>query len=295
MNPFDRLPIHLRDECKELIQEINRTVKPILDGGDLTEIVCHFSCGAASAVATKLVLVDHPNAHVVYADPGAEHEDNIRFRQDCEKWFGKTVTVVRSEKYANPMEVCRERKYISGIQGAPCTGELKRIPIEKWMYEAVDGVPLEVLGYTVEEQDRANRLIKNNLDRKIWPVLIERGLTKEDCMAMVLRAGIELPEMYHFGYENNNCIGCVKARSFSYWNRIRRTHPEVFNAMAKLERDIGHAINREVGQDGNMWPVFLDELDAERGRGDPMPNWSCGIFCEIESQKLTSVERTEAA
>lgn len=42
-----------------------------------------FSAGAASAVATKLMLAEAP-CEIVYCETGAEHPDNERFIADCE-------------------------------------------------------------------------------------------------------------------------------------------------------------------------------------------------------------------
>jgi hypothetical protein len=53
----------------------------------LARVVSWFSCGAASAVATKLALRDSPDAVVAYCETGAEHPDNERFLADCERWF----------------------------------------------------------------------------------------------------------------------------------------------------------------------------------------------------------------
>ena len=57
-------------------------------------IVCWFSCGAASAVATKLAIKRHgtDNLYVGYQDTGSEHPDNRRFLKDCEEWFGSRST-----------------------------------------------------------------------------------------------------------------------------------------------------------------------------------------------------------
>lgn len=77
--------------------------------------------------------------------------------------------------------------------------------------------------------------------------------------------------MYDMGYNNNNCIGCVKG-GMGYWNKIRKDFPEVFAARAKLERDIGHScING----------VFLDELDPNRGRMSKEIMQDCGIMCYL--------------
>ncbi|WEK32949.1 MAG: hypothetical protein P0Y58_12410 [Candidatus Pseudomonas phytovorans] len=50
-------------------------------------IVCQFSCGAASAVATKLALAEHGSTHdvqIINAFLANEEADNRQFAQDCE-------------------------------------------------------------------------------------------------------------------------------------------------------------------------------------------------------------------
>jgi 3'-phosphoadenosine 5'-phosphosulfate sulfotransferase (PAPS reductase)/FAD synthetase len=98
------------------------------------KIVCWFSCGAASAVATKLALAEHPDAVVAYQDTGMEHPDNVRFLKDCEAWFGKEVKVLKSERYQDAWEVWEHRRYLAGVAGAPCTGELKRKVAEDFLF-----------------------------------------------------------------------------------------------------------------------------------------------------------------
>lgn len=251
-------------------------------------IVCWFSCGAASAVATKLVLKDYPGAFVVYQDTGSEHPDNKRFLRDCEKWFGKSVQVIKSKVFADTWDVWQTRRYIAGIAGAPCTSELKRKVAEDFLFGELGVGTTEVFGYTVEEQHRVERYLKHNTERVVWTILIERGLTKEDCLGMIDRAGIELPEMYKLGYQNNNCIGCPKGMA-GYWNKIRVDFPDVFDRMAKLERELNAAICKAeptVNGKRTRERIFLDELDPKAGNPMKEPRISCGIMCEIEAQQL---------
>ena len=108
----------------------------------------------------------------------------------------------------------------------------------------------------------------------IFP-LIDRGLTKEDAHGICERLGVKRPVMYDMGYNNNNCIGCIKG-GMGYWNKIRVDFPEVFESRAKLERDIGTScING----------CFLDELDPSRGRMSDEIMQDCGIFCELALNK----------
>ena len=240
-------------------------------------VIARFSCGAASAVATKLAIKKYGDAvEIYYNDPGAEHEDNSRFMQSCEVWFQRKINVLKSEKYRDIWDVFETRRFLSSPAGAPCTSELKRIPGEAvWNLGDV-----EIFGYTSDEQHRVDRFRKNNNERIIECPLIDHNLTKENCLQLLNDAGIRLPTMYQLGFRNNNCIGCVKAQSVDYWKRVRKHFPEHFNRMAKLERELGHAINR-VSRDGKRIRVYLDEIEA----GDPKgidPNIQCGLFCSIE-------------
>lgn len=81
-----------------------------------------FSCGAASAVATRRAKPDV----IAYCETGSEDEDNARFMDDCRAWFGQEITVLRNPDFVDTWEVWGKRKYISGIAGAPCTSELKK-------------------------------------------------------------------------------------------------------------------------------------------------------------------------
>src|SRR6185312_12649239 len=99
----------------------------------MSRIVCHFSCGAASAVATKLTLAEFPSREVVIYNAFIVEEDadNRRFLADCEKWFEHPVTVLRDTKYgASAREVWRRVRFIKSALGAPCSIALKREVIE---------------------------------------------------------------------------------------------------------------------------------------------------------------------
>ena len=246
-------------------------------------VVSWFSCGAASAVATKLAIAKYGDAvDVIYTDPGSEHPDNVRFRRDCEQWFGRSIAVLKSEQYADTWAVWEHRRIlVNHTGGAPCTAAMKRAPSAgSWSIGDV-----EIFGYTAEERKRLKNWRENNPERIIECPLIDKHLTKEDCLGMLERVGIELPVMYRLGFRNNNCIGCVKARdNLDYWKRIRKHFPSVFARMAKLERELGMYINRRtVG--GERLPIYLDEIEA----GDPKgadPKMSCGLFCMAESDEL---------
>ena len=56
----------------------------------MSRTVSWFSCGAASAVATKLSKPDV----IVYCEVIEEHPDNKRFLKDCEEWFNQEIIIL---------------------------------------------------------------------------------------------------------------------------------------------------------------------------------------------------------
>ena len=136
-------------------------------------IVCQFSCGAASAVATKLALAQHGDKCVIVnAYLTNEHHDNRRFLADCERWFGRTVTVLRDEKFgADIVQVFRRKRFMKGLAGAPCSRELKRKLLDKWEQPG----DVMVFGYTAEEADRLDDFRERNPDRPVLAPLIDAG------------------------------------------------------------------------------------------------------------------------
>ena len=245
-------------------------------------IVCWFSCGAASAVATKLAI--HRNAGrlplvVVRCIVREEHEDNDRFAADCERWFDAPILNLINEKYNGSIEeVFRRESYMSGIAGARCTLDLKKRVREKFELPTDQ----HVFGYCAEEQGRWDDFLDaNNIDA-IAP-LIESGLEHGDSLAMVEQAGIELPAMYKLGYKHNNCIGCVKAQGAGYWNKIRKDFPVVFESRADQSRRLGVKLVKI-----NDQRIFLDELPIGAGDYKSEPEVQCGIFCHMAQQELAA-------
>ena len=238
-------------------------------------IVCWFSCGAASAVATKLAIADNAGKFplvVARCIVREEHHDNDRFAADCERWFGVPITNLINEKYGGSIvEVADRRNYVSGVNGAPCTMLLKKKVREDFQLPT----DKHVFGYCAEEQERWDAFLDaNNIDAE--SPLIDRGLEHPDCLAMVENAGIRLADMYALGYQHNNCIGCCKASGAGYWNKIRVDFPAQFDRMAQVSR----AAKCRLTRDGET-RIFLDELREGTGDYQSEPEIQCGLFCEM--------------
>lgn len=247
----------------------------------MSRLLSWFSCGAASAVATKLLL---PRGAIpVYCDTHAEHEDNARFLRDCEAWFGVPVTVLASDKYADTWDVWQRERYLAGIDGAKCTTVLKVIP--RLEFQRPDDV--HAFGYTADSADvtRAERMRDNYPEMRIETPLIDAGLTKAACLAMLQRAGVRPPATYALGFPNANCLPCVKATSPSYWALVRLRFPERFDRMAALARELDVRLCRINGE-----RAFIDEIPADHAVTDPIVP-SCDFLCAIAEGDLLATVR----
>lgn len=246
----------------------------------MSRVVCWFSCGAASAVATKMAIKQFKDSGkeivIAYTEVAEEHPDNKRFLKDCEEWFGVPITILKNEKYGGSIyEVFGKVKYLVGPTGAACTRLLKK-DVRK-QFEFPDDI--QVFGFTSEEVERYERFLDTNNVQAIAP-LIDNSVSKSDCLSIIRKQGIEIPMMYRLGYKNNNCIGCVKGGS-GYWNKIRKDFPDVFNRMAEQEKILGRTICKYKGE-----RIPLTELPPDAGRYDSEPDIGCGVICIMAEDKL---------
>ena len=232
--------------------------------------VAWFSAGVSSAVAIKLVSREVDK--IMYIHIGDQHEDTMRFVKDCENWFGQKIEILQSP-YKTVENACRASAYINGVRGASCTGLLKRRVRKDWERANQDSEITYIWGMDKSEVHRPERLRETMPDQNHRCPLIEQGIDKQAAHKTLNASGIKRPAMYELGYHNNNCVGCVKG-GMGYFNRIRIDFPDIFNARARLEREIGAScING----------VYLDELAPDRGRHAPPIVDDCGILCEVDA------------
>lgn len=246
----------------------------------MSRVISWFSCGATSAVATKLALVEWPDLTVVRIRITSEHPDADRYANDVGKWLVRRITTLTPPKYQDHFQVIEGERYVNGPGGAKCTALLKRAV--RAAYSRPDDI--HVFGFDAEEEDRVEDFRENNPDLRFVTPLITAGLTKSDCRRILEKAGIQEHAMYRLGYDHANCVGCVKG-GMGYWNRIRVDFPDVFARMARLEREIGHTILRKT-VDGVKVSLYLDELDPQAGRFKDDQPAECGVLCQTALQKV---------
>jgi hypothetical protein len=241
-------------------------------------IAVWFSCGAASAVAAKLTVDEYRKTHnilIVNNPIKEEDEDNIRFKDDVSKWINYPIISAINKDYpsCSIVDVFNKRKYMSGVNGAPCSMLLKKEA--RYQFEKNNNIDYHVLGFTIDEKDRHDRFTKFERANVI-PTLIKNKITKFNCFDIVHQNNIKLPAIYSKGFPNANCIGCVKSQSPTYWNLVRKEYPLIFNERVEQSRRIGCRLVKRGGEH-----IFLDELKVT-DTGGVIKSWDCGIFCDIE-------------
>ena len=241
--------------------------------------------GVNSAIMAHFVLMDDPDAVPAHCDLGdSVHEDSHRFINDLEQWYGKEIVRIKSEQYRNIDEVFEHRKYLSGINGAPCTGEMKFVPRLNFQLPS----DTHFWGYTADKLDarRFKRMVSDFPLLKQRAPLIEMGLTKSDTHSILKQHGVKRPWVYEIGMPNGNCIGCVKSSSPNYWALIRKWFPLVFARRSEQARRfgarlviIGRRKDEETGKTVNI-RCFPDEIPADWSTKVRGANFGgCGFHC----------------
>lgn len=217
----------------------------------------------------------------------SENSDNYRFSKECEAWFGQPIIYIRNPKYETVDDVFEHTRYMSGIAGARCTTELKKIPRQEFArFEDI-----HVFGYTAEEKKRSQKFANNNPELHLKWILIDNCVTRYMCLSALSVAGIREPAMYGLGFDNNNCPGCVKASSPWYWDMVRAHFPAVFLRRCQQSRKLGVRLVECTNEClarlapgviavGSHQRIFLDELPSGSfKKNKKKEQLSCGPEC----------------
>ena len=183
--------------------------------------------------------------------------------------------------------------FIKGRNGASCSGRIKRDVMAPYLRPD----DTHVVGYAAEEEDRFLDWLDFSKVNAIAP-LIELGLMKADCLAIVERAGIALPIPYLQGFDNANCLNCCKG-GMRYWLRILQFYPERFWRSAAIQEKIGPNARFLAFRGGprkgeRMWLRELAEMaDVIDISGDDEPEISCSFFCQMAEDDIRTGEAAE--
>lgn len=141
---------------------------------------------------------------------------------------------------------------------------------------------VHIFGYTADAHDikRAEMLRSNWPELTVETPLIERGIDKAACLALLKTAGISPPRTYLLGFPNANCIPCCKAQSPAYWALVRRHYPTQFYRMADLSRRLKAKLTKLKGE-----RAYIDEIPDDHPTTDPIAP-ACDMICQLAERDL---------
>lgn len=213
-----------------------------------------FSGGRTSAVMTKLCVEQYSATHdiaVTFANTGCEHENTLKFVNDCDKHFGWNVVwveaVVNPEKgkgirhkvvcyetaarYGEPFEAYIAKYGLCGPTHPQCTSRLK----EEVMYDHrrsmgwKHGTYWTAIGIRADEMDRMS---EHRIERMFMYPLAEAGWTKEDIKRECSSWPFDLElDGEHYG----NCVWCWK-KSLRKLLTVAKETPEAFDFPLRMEK-----------------------------------------------------------
>ena len=236
--------------------------------------------GANSAVMAYMVLVAYPDAIPIHCDLGdSVHADSRRFIDDLERWYEREIIRIKSTEYETIDDVFEHRRFLSGRDGAPCTGAMKIVPRMNFQLPS----DIHYWGYASDPRDA--KRFRGMLER--FPLLHQRaplvdlGITKEQTHAFLAKHGVRRPWVYEIGMPNGNCLGCVKATSPNYWALIREHFPEVFARRAEQSRRFGKNGVRLTRIANKR--IFIDEIPADWPTEIKGNFGGCGFHCNASA------------
>lgn len=166
---------------------------------------------------------------VIFADTGCEYPDTYRWADEiakpvCEEKGVPFVTVSPDvEGFDNLYDFCFTKKIIPSRLLRWCTGKFKRLPINQYLKENIEGEYDYLIGFGYDEIHR----VKGG-DGNKYP-LIERGLGRRDCVKLVESLGWPVPP-------KSGCYICPFARK-GQWKRLYEVHPALFDKAVILEKN----------------------------------------------------------
>ena len=193
-----------------------------------TKLAISFSGGRTSAVMTKLCVDKFKDTHdiaIVFANTGCEHENTLKFVNDCDQHFGwgvvwieavvnpekgkgirhKVVTYETASRNGEPFEDYIKKEGLTGPSNPGCTNRLKELPINSYLRRDLGWSDYwTAIGIRSDEIDRVSQ---KRLDKKLLYPLVEAGWTKEDVKAECASWSFDLDlKGEHYG----NCVWCWK-------------------------------------------------------------------------------------
>ncbi|WNZ28447.1 MAG: phosphoadenosine phosphosulfate reductase family protein [Candidatus Bathyarchaeota archaeon] len=194
--------------------------------------ILSFGAGLNStALLVMLVEENYPLDEVVFADTGGEVPETYKHLKKVDSYlhkYGIPLTIVKS-KNGTLYNTCKRRKVIPSQIWRWSTRDYKITPIHAH-YRSFDVPVIQYLGIAYEERNRKKKS-RVPYVTNVFP-LIERKLDRQDCIEIIMKAGLPMPV-------RSGCYFCP-FNSLSRWKELYTKHPDLFLKAKELEETSKH-------------------------------------------------------
>lgn len=187
-----------------------------------------FGAGVNSTAMVILLVNNGWRGPVVFADTGCEWPETYCHLRVFGEWLRERglEIVTLGKEYRSQVPSRDERsllEYCEGYRITPMAGS-------RW---CTVGWKVDLIRQYAKEHDIAMQYIGIAADewhrkRDLSYPLIERGITRQDCVKIIRTAGLDVPQ-------KSGCYICPFQRT-AQWRELYRRHPELYEQAANLER-----------------------------------------------------------
>ena len=187
--------------------------------------------GINSVAMTVLLVSEGWRGSIGFADTGGEKPDTYCYLDYFEREFlaphglGLTRLEPASQYHCSMSQVpledyCLKAGVIPLLAVRWCSSRWKGRPLDRWAKS--HGITSRHIGISVDEAWRAD----GKRDWRQFP-LVEHGINREGCRALILHAGLEVPLW-------SSCFFCP-GQTLGEWRYIHDHYPELWERAKRLE------------------------------------------------------------
>jgi 3'-phosphoadenosine 5'-phosphosulfate sulfotransferase (PAPS reductase)/FAD synthetase len=253
-----------------------------------------FSGGLGSWAAAKRVAEKYgtDNLKLLFTDTRMEDEDLYRFLHQAADNVGGELIILDQGK--DVWDVFFEQRFLGNSRVDPCSKFLKREPSRQWFENHLTPAScVRYVGIDWSEEHRFDRIRARAAPWKVEAPLCDPPyLTKRQIRNWCRSEGIELPRLYDFGFDHNNCGGfCIKAGQ-AHFKRLLETIPERYAYHEQKEQEIREFLCKDVSilrktVKGVRYNMTLRDFRLSLQRGEQCDNeeWGgCSCFAGPEDE-----------
>ncbi|MDE2939895.1 MAG: phosphoadenosine phosphosulfate reductase family protein [Chloroflexota bacterium] len=241
--------------------------------------ILSFGAGV-NTVALMVLLVEEgePLDGVVFADTGGETPATYDSLEIAKKYLeNKNVpfTIVKARPRKTDLYgTASRRRVIPSVQWRWCTRDFKVNPIHKY-YSLLGEHINQYIGIAYDEVHRMKDSREEYITN-IYP-LIEKRMTRDDCIDVIGRAGLPVPE-------KSGCYFCP-FNSTERWLQLLTNHPNLFEKAIALEENSKHFPNQRLTdqvfreRDRVTLREYRDRLTLGNNAPQIPEGMVCGGYC----------------